>query len=212
MREPEAISRSSVSMKLIGLVGGIASGKSFVAGILAKLGAKVIDADQLAHQVLNQPEVIDLIVEHFGSQVRGDDGKLLRSELAGLVFGNDSKSQQELDWLESQLHPRIHQLVLPQLEQWRQQGVKAAVLDAPVLIKAGWHHQCDEIIFVQCDISIRQQRASRRGWDENELKRRESNQTSLPEKRRHATFVVHSDVDADKTRKQLEEFWQQKIS
>lgn len=198
-------------MKRIGLVGGVASGKSFVARQLAQWGARIVDADQMAHQVLGEPDVIQTILDRWGSRVRNDDGQLARGRVAEIVFAGTRESNSELQWLESVLHPRIHERVIADLETWKQQGIVAAVLDAPVLIKAGWHHQCDEILFVDTRRSIRLQRALERGWEPGELDRREALQTPIDEKRRLATFVVDNNGSIEETTRQLEQFWQQKV-
>lgn len=198
-------------MKLIGLVGGIASGKSFVARQLADLGAQVIDADKLAHQQLGEPEVVELLVQRWGEEIRNADGTVRRDRIAKIVFADTPQGKRELEWLEQQLHPRIHAQVLNLLEQWRSEEMLAVVLDAPVLIKAGWHHQCDEIVFVECSREERLARAAARGWDDAELARREAYQTPVEEKRKLSTFVVQNDGEPQKTRQQLETFWQQRV-
>lgn len=198
-------------MKVIGLVGGIASGKSFVAEILSQFGARIIDADQLAHRVLEQKPVIDLLVSRWGPEIQAPDGSLRRDQIAKRVFATDRRSRDELAWLEQQIHPRVHQQVEDLLERWKHESVPAVVLDAPVLIKAGWHKDCDEIVYVDCAYDVRLARTRQRGWDQWELKRRESYQTPLEQKRALATFLIHNDISPESTRTQLETFWRQRV-
>lgn len=180
-------------MKLIGLIGGIASGKSYVATMFQQLGAKIIDADLLAHQVLVEPETVAVLRQRWGDQILRN-GELDRRQIAKIVFADSAKSRQELDWLESHLHPQIKQRVDAQLAVWRQDPtVHAVILDAPVLIKAGWHLFCDELIFVDATLETRLARAQKRGWDAQELQRRESFQTSLEQKRSLATYTMVSE-------------------
>jgi len=199
-------------VKLIGLVGGIASGKSCVSQLFRDLGAEVINADQLAHQVMQDSAVIQLLVQRWGEIVIDDKQQLDRSAIAKVVFAETKSGQAELDWLESQLHPRIRSMIEPKLDRWRSDPkVSAAVLDAPVLIKAGWHLLCDELVFVEASLPIRLQRARKRGWADGELQRREKLQTPLSEKRRLSTFVIQNDGDSEFTARQVKAFWNQDI-
>jgi dephospho-CoA kinase len=110
--------------------------------------------------------------------------------------------------LERITHPRIGAKVKQHLSALRAQHVSVVVLDAPVMLKAGWQNVCDRIVFVQTDLPIRLRRAATRGWDENELLKRESFQTSLEEKRNCSTDIVDNSGTQEETFSQVETLWQ----
>lgn len=184
---------------VIGLVGGIASGKSFVAKRLVELGAQLIDADAIAHDVLRQPLIVRSLIQLFGDMICSEDGSIDRSSLARLVFGGDPESQSRLKQLEGVVHPVIHAEAIRKLNTIisATDRPKAVVIDAPLLIEADWLPMCDLVLFVEADREVRLARAIARGWTAQEFARRESAQLSLQEKRKAATHVVHSE---DETR------------
>ena len=116
-------------MKIIGLTGGIGSGKSTVSRFLAQLGAVVIDADKAGHEVLRNPEIRDEIVSAFGEQVLAHGGGIDRGRLGEAVFGNT----EALERLNDITHPGIRRIVESRIEELRRQGVKVVVLEAPLL-------------------------------------------------------------------------------
>jgi len=177
-------------MLVIGLTGGIASGKSFVAECFAGLGCQIVDADVIGHQVLTA----------FGDQVIVD-GQVDRRELAGIVFPKDADGpSDELKLLESITHPEIGKwMELRLLEIEQAKSATAVILDAPVMFKAQWDRFCDRIVFVHADLKIRKQRAAKRGWSEGELERRERHQLALAEKRQKATDEIENSGTADET-------------
>jgi dephospho-CoA kinase len=164
---------------IIGIIGGIGSGKSTVAAEFAKLGAKVIDADKIAHELLDKKNVKIKITEVFGPEILEQKRKINHRKLAGIVFSN----AQKLALLNSIVHP----LVLKQSEELikkykNQKKVKAIVLDMPLLVEVGWHKICDKLIFVDCNQKIRAKRAQKMGLNKNQLKIRENFQISLDKK------------------------------
>ncbi len=195
-------------MLIIGLAGGIACGKSFVAGCFEQLGAALIDADRVGHEVLDQSDVQALLVSRWGSEVT-IDGKVDRRRLAAIVFDPDDDGQQ-LSELEKITHPRIRYRIELQIEEFRDMGaVPAVVLDAPVMFRAGWDDICDQIVFVDAPIGVRRQRAALRGWKQGELERRESRQLAIDEKRERSTDVVDNAGSEQKTRDQVKLLWRQ---
>ena len=157
-------------MILIGVVGGIASGKSEVSGALQRLGAKLVDADRIGHEVLEDPEVKAAIGQRWGGEVFDAHGLVDRRRVAGIVFAAPPKGPEELTFLEQWTHPRIGQQLREQIAKWARTGrVKAAVLDAPMLLKAGWDAFCDRLLFVDAPREQRLARARRRGWNEAEF-------------------------------------------
>jgi dephospho-CoA kinase len=178
---------------VIGILGGIGSGKSTVAAEFAKLGCKVIDADKIAHELLDQPEVRQEIVALFGEGILDSTGKIDRKKLADIVFTNAQRL--------SSLNKIIHPLVLKRAEELiglykHRAEVKAIVLDIPLLAEVGWEKLCDKLVFVDCRQHIRIDRVKKMGiFDENQLKIRENFQISLDKKARLADNIVDNNSD-----------------
>lgn len=195
-------------MLVVGLTGGIASGKSFVADCFAELGCEIVDADLIGHEVLKLPKTIERIREAFGDQTVVD-GEVDRRSLAKIVFPKDSVApSEELKLLESITHPEIGQWMKRRLLEIEQSNsAQAVILDAPVMFKAQWDRFCDRIVFVHADLKIRQQRANLRGWQEGELQRRERQQLPLEQKRKRASDVIDNSGSANQTRKQVQSLW-----
>jgi dephospho-CoA kinase len=183
-------------MTILGLTGGIASGKSFAGGLLAERGAVVLDADRHAHAVLGDPAVLRALVERWGDAVLADDGLLRRSEVARRVFGDSPEAIAERRFLEGQVHPRVRERLKAELLEAAQRGVPVAVLDIPLLFEAGWADECDAVLFVDTPLEIRQQRAAQRGWSAEELARREASQMPVEEKRAAADEIIPGDNEA----------------
>ena len=195
-------------MVTIGIAGGVASGKSVIAGKLQELGAVLIDGDQLGHEVLRQAEVIAIAREHWGDQVIDGQGQIDRAAVARRVFGSQPEADAELEFWEACTHPRITRLLENRLKQLTEQKDVVVVLDAPVMFKAGWDRLCDHLIFVDCPHPMRLERALKRSnWDEKQFTEREASQLSLDEKRRRASFVIDNSASVDETYAQVLEFW-----
>jgi len=175
---------------IIGLLGGIASGKSTVAAEFAKLGCKVIDADKIAHGLLEEPGVIDRLTGIFGNAILDSAGRIDRRKLAVAAFGDAEK----LSSLNNIIHPPVLRRVEELIEQYnRSSHVKAIVLDMPLLAEVGWAKRCDRLIYVDCNIRTRIERAKKSPHlDETELKIRENFQISLDSKSRLADNVVNN--------------------
>lgn len=183
-------------MTILGLTGGIASGKSFAAGLLAERGAVVLDADRHAHAVLGEPAVLEAMVERWGQAILAEDGSIRRSEVARRVFGDSSEATAERRFLEGLVHPRVRQRLKAELADAAQRGVQVAVLDIPLLFEAGWADGCDAVLFVDTPLEIRQQRAAQRGWSAEELARREASQMAVDEKRAAANEIIPGGSEA----------------
>ena len=184
-------------LPVIGLVGGVAAGKSQVARMFAQLGAAVIDADRLGHAVLEHPEVARELQALFGSQIVDPQGRIQRPLLGQLVFGPDPQAAARLQQLQAVVHPLIHAAAVQQLEEYRRQQPppRAVVVDAPLLLEAGWAPLCNAIVYVASPLEIRRQRAAERGWNAEELEAREASQMSLDAKRQAATHCVSGTLD-----------------
>ena len=177
---------------VLGLVGGIASGKSTVARLLSGPEGWVIDADALAHEVLDSPEVVERVRERFGAGAVGPEGRVERAFLAARVFapGADPAARRELeDWI----HPRVRARILGLLSEAQAAGVARVVLDVPLLLESAQAllTRCDAVILVDSSEEDRDRRAREsRGWPPGEVARRESTQMPLDEKRRRADHVI----------------------
>jgi dephospho-CoA kinase len=193
-------------MIILGLTGGIASGKSFAGKLLAERGAVVLDADRHAHAVLGESAVLEALVKRWGESILAEDGSLCRSEVAKRVFGESPEAIAERRFLERLVHPRVRQRLKTELAEAAQRGVTVAVLDIPLLFEAGWAAECDAVLFVDTPLEIRQQRAAKRGWSAEELARREASQMPVEEKRAAADEVIPGDNEAV-ARAAVERIW-----
>lgn len=191
---------------VIGLAGGIAAGKSLVARMLSELGAGVIDADELNHQVLHRDAVRRQIQSWWGQNIYDRSGKLDRRNLAAIVFADPAKRRK----LEQLTHPLIDELQRQRMDQLQaDHRYDAIVLDVPLLFEVGQDKLCDQVLFVEVDERVRNQRAiARRGWSESELCRREKTQQSLDLKRQRSDHVLENNSDTDSLRRQVATFYQ----
>ena len=164
---------------IIGILGGIGSGKSTVAAEFAKLGCGLIDADKIAHKLLEKKDVKEKIITLFG-QVLDSAGKIDHKKLADIVFADADK----LASLTGMLHPLVLTRTEQLINRYNQENqVKAIVLDMPLLMEVGWEKRCDKLIFVDCERSLRVHRMKKMGLlDENKFKIRENFQISLDNK------------------------------
>lgn len=194
-------------MQVIGLLGGVASGKSLVARQLARLGAGVLDADRAAHDVLRMPEIEAAARARWGPGIFGPDGRVDRARLARIVFAETVAAEQERKYLEQLTHPEIGRRLGQQAKRLDATGMVVAVLDVPLLLEAGWDKLCDTLVFVDAPRPLRLARAQKRGWSEKDFTAREGVQESLDSKRARADVVVDNSGSPEHTRAQVERFW-----
>jgi dephospho-CoA kinase len=200
--------KTSSNLTIVGLLGGVASGKSFVAQSLARRGAVLLDADQAGHAVLREPEVEAAARTHWGDGIFGPDGRIHRSALAQIVFGPPPKGPRELAYLESITHPRIEMRLRDQLDGLAASGKPTmVVLDAPVMLKAGWNRLCNSLVFVDAPPEVRIQRAINRGWTVDDFKRREASQEPVEEKRKLADWTIDNSGTQAETEAQIDRLW-----
>jgi dephospho-CoA kinase len=183
---------------ILAVLGGIASGKSHVARILAGAAGTVIDADQLAHTVLASDELTALIQETYGPECLGPDGRPDRVTLSERIFSDP----EERTRLEGWIHPRVRAKILLALDEAKARDAGPVVLDVPLLLENdlqendtehGLVARCDHLVFVECDLDARDQRAvSSRGWSPGEVARREQSQLPLSEKMARADHTIHN--------------------
>ena len=196
-------------MKIIGLTGGIGSGKTSVAAKLRALGARVFDADEAAkNAVLPGTEGFFKVVETFGPQIVDADGKLNRMALAEIVF-NDKES---LKRLEEIIHSYVWQETDKFLNACREAGERAVILDIPLLIECGWHHQVDEVWLVVLPVEKQIMRTMKRsGMTAEAVQARIAAQMPLDEKKKYATLVIDNSGAWEETEKQVITAWEKAV-
>jgi len=190
---------------VIGLLGGVASGKTTVAKIFEELGAAVIDADALAHEQLQRPETKTLIRKEWGEAPFAGDGAVDRLKLARIAFATRSNVER----LNAIMHPPILRAMRKRIRELQEsQRPPAIVCDAALLAESGAEGVCDALVFVHTRDEDRLRRAHReRGWTAEELMRRERLQMPLERKRRLADYVVNNSGPLESTAQQVVCFW-----
>ena len=196
-------------MKIIGLTGGIGSGKTSVAAKLRALGARVFDADEAAkNAVLPGTEGFFKVVETFGHQIVDADGKLNRMALAEIVF-NDKAA---LKRLEEIIHSYVWQETDKFLSECQQSGERAAVLDIPLLIECGWHQKVDEVWLVVLPVEEQIMRTMKRsGMTAEAVQARIAAQMPLEEKKKYATLIIDNSGSWEETEKQVITAWEKAV-
>jgi dephospho-CoA kinase len=187
---------------VIGLAGGIGSGKSAVARAFGSLGAVVIDSDQESRAALGRPEVKRQLAAWWGPGILNPDGTISRKAVAEIVFKNPAERLK----LEGLIHPLVKRRRAELVGRAKAAGAPAAVVDAPLLFEANVDQECDAVVFIDAPREVRLKRVSAtRGWDEAELTRRESAQLPLDEKQRRSAFTIRNsgsenDLEAEAAR------------
>jgi dephospho-CoA kinase len=189
-------------MLRLGLTGGIASGKSAVAAMLRKMGFPVVDADELAHKLIEPGQAgYDEVIREFGPSITGGDGRVDRARLAAIVFADRSK----LDRLNAVVHPRVEAALARQFEEWQRNGVRdAAFVEAALIVEAGIHKKLDGLVVAWCKPEQQLERLRARGLSEEEARRRIAMQLSVADKLRYATEKIDCSGSLEETRRQVE--------
>ncbi len=193
-------------MRVVGLTGGIASGKSTVSAMFRALGANVIDADQVARDVVEpgMPAIAE-IARRFPGVVDAS-GRLDRAALAARVFSDPAERRA----LEAIVHPRIREEVARRTEALARAGVDVVLYDAALLIENGLHRGMDGVVLVAAPEPVQRERlATRDGLDEAAITARLAAQLPLADKRAHATWVVDNGGSLDETRAQVRRIWEE---
>jgi dephospho-CoA kinase len=187
---------------ILGLIGGMGSGKSFIANELARHGGRIISGDLAGHEALRQPDIKGKLVERWGRKILEENGDINRRVVAGVVFNSDEERR------------ALEGLVFPFIEQrFREESAKAqydpavrfVVLDAAIMLEAGWNNVCDRLVYVDSPRALRLQRLrEQRGWKEEEVAVREQAQMPLDEKRRRADAVIENSGTLEEAARQVE--------
>ena len=193
-------------MKIIGLTGGIGSGKSTVSRFLEELGAVILDADKVGHQAFEpDSEVWQQVVASFGRQIVDSNGYIDREKLGKLVFG-DSEALTRLNRI---MHPAIYEVVRARLEEYRRQGVDVVVLEVPLLLEAGWNSLVDEVwVTTASENTVLKRLVERTGLPEHESLARIHSQLSSEERVKHADVIIDTDCSLDELKVKVNELWQ----
>lgn len=205
---------------LVGLAGRIGVGKTTVAATLAEHGAVVIDADRVAHQVLETDEVRNAVATEFGRYLLDADGRIHRPALAAVVFGPTPEHATALAHLEAIVHPRVRERMEARIDEVRRSAGAEAdelviVLDVPLLVQSGWAAQCHRVIEVVCDEPVRQARLRERGWSDDAIAWRDAAwrrrmpagglREALPAEK---SVTVDTSTTISYTREQVDRVWQ----
>ena len=187
--------------KIIGITGGLATGKTTVADMFVQKGAVKIDADRIAHGLLKEDQKIrDKVIDAFGEGIL-TGGKIDRKKLANIVF----KDKDKLKKLTNILHPRIIENIKERIEK---EGDKIIVIDAPLLMEAGLEEMMDVIIVVKAERHTQIKRAVNRGISEEEAEAIIKNQMPLSEKIKKADYVIDNEEKMEKIKEGVERIWQ----
>ncbi len=196
-------------MYIVGLTGGIASGKSTVSSLLEKNGAGIVDADRIGHEVILKGAAgFDRLVDSFGEDILGDNGEISRPKLAGKVFGDRDK----VALLNSITHPLIGEEMYRRMEEYRRDKGEGAivVLDAALLVEAGMIGMVDTVVVVAATPEIQINRLERdRSMPADEARRRISSQMDLEKKLAHAGYVIHNEGTFEELEARVAEIWRE---
>ena len=197
-------------MLVIGLTGGIGTGKSEVANLLQSLGAEVINADQVGHEAYTpNSESWREVVNVFGEEILQPDGQIDRKRLGGIVFSNP----EQLDKLNAIMHPRMARMVGDKIEVLRGRGVPAVVVEAAVLFEAGWDSLVDEVWTTDSPVEVVIERLqARNGMGEEEVRRRINSQMDRSERIERSDLVVDNSGDVTTLEKTVKTLWDTRVN
>jgi dephospho-CoA kinase len=187
---------------VVGLVGGIGSGKSAAAAAFARRGAHVIAADELGHEALRQSAVRDEVARLWGKEVLDEHGWIDRRKLAAIVFADPGARRA----LEALTHPYIRSRLAEEIARAREGGARLIVVDAAVLLEAGWNAACDRLVYVDAPHEARLARVkAKRGWAERDWQGREAAQLPLTEKHARADHVLDNSSTLEHLGRQVDD-------
>ena len=196
-------------MLVIGLTGGIGTGKSEVASLLQSFGAEVINADQVGHEAYTpNSESWREVVNTFGEEILQPDGQIDRGRLGAIVFSNP----QQLDKLNAIMHPRMARMVGDKIEVLRDKGTPAVVVEAAVLFEAGWDSLVDEVWTTDSPVELVIERLqARNGMSEEEVRRRINSQMDRVERIERSHLVVDNSGDVAGLGETVKALWDSRV-
>lgn len=192
-------------MLVIGLTGGIATGKTTVSAILKELGAEVLDADRVGHEAyLPDTPTYNDVVAAFGREIVGEDRQINRGKLGAIVFSDPANMKKLTDIM----WPRMADIVAERIEEQKALGTEVMVVEAAVLLEAKWDSLTDEVwVTVSPEASMIERLAESRGLTEEQSKDRINSQMSAEERIKRADVVIHNDSSKDELKAQIEKAW-----
>lgn len=192
-------------MLVIGLTGGIATGKTTVSAILKELGAEVLDADRVGHEAyLPDTPTYNDVVAAFGREIVGEDRQINRGKLGAIVFSDPANMKKLTDIM----WPRMADIVAERIEEQKALGTEVMVVEAAVLLEAKWDSLTDEVwVTVSPEASMIERLAESRGLTEEQSKDRINSQMSAEERIKRADVVIHNDSNQDELKAQIEKAW-----
>nr|WP_296970688.1 dephospho-CoA kinase [Tepidanaerobacter sp. EBM-38] len=198
-----------MALTVVGLTGGIASGKSTVSSLLKDKGAAIIDADEIAKETMSKGKPVWVsVINHFGEQILNDDkSDIDRKKLADIVFSD----RVQLEALNSLTHPEILKEIKKQLENYKKAGRKVIVIDAALLLESGLDTLVDEVWLVVVDEKTQLERLVMREKDMDfaQALNRIKSQMPLKEKLKYANRVIDNNSSIEETREQIDEIWRE---
>ena len=196
-------------MLVIGLTGGIGTGKSEVSRILRELGATVIDADRVGHEAYSRnTEIWQELVHAFGEGILLPTGAIDRKQLGNIVF-SDAQARGKLDAI---MHPRMGQIIQERIDQYGQQGAEVVVVEAALLLEAGWDPLVNEIWVTECPRETVVERLRHRSnLSEEEIQQRISSQVHYDEGVRYSHVLVRNSASLDELRKEVRTLWDSRV-
>ncbi len=197
------MSETKANKRVVGLLGGIGSGKSQLAAAFARRGARIIAGDQLGQAALRDADIKARVVARWGEEMLDENGDIDRRRLAAIVFADASERKA----LEAITHPWIRQRIRADLAEARADArVPLIVLDAAIMLEAGWSDVCDRLVYIDAPREVRLQRVARqRGWNEMEWEAREQAQLPLTEKVVRADHVLDNSSSLEHLNRQVDD-------
>jgi len=193
-------------MIVIGLTGGIASGKSTVSRMLSRLGATLIDADRVGHEALRSgSEARGEVIAAFSNGILDQTNEVDRGKLAEIVFNNP----QALEQLNKIMHPRMRRVVEQRIKALRRRKVKVVILEAALLIEANWTDLVDQVwVVAASEATVINRLREQKGFTEDQARARLNAQMSIAERVKHAHVVIENDADIDTLEEKVLGLWQ----
>jgi len=197
-------------MFVIGLIGGIGSGKSSVSAILHSLGVEIIDADKVGHEAYTpNSEGWKKVISVFGQDIVGPENEIDRKKLGSIVFSDPS----EMEKLNKLMHPIIHNLVEEKIKLLSNQGVKVVVLEAAILIEANWQDLTDEIWLAKSNQEVVIERVQlRNNFTREEIIKRIQSQMSNDEREKHSDIVIDNNGTIEQLEEKVKTLWQSRVN
>jgi dephospho-CoA kinase len=188
-------------MLKMGLTGGIASGKSAVAAMLREMGFPVLEADGVAHKLLDPGQAEhEEVLREFGAELADEQGRIDRAKLGTMVFADPAK----LAKLNKIIHPGVEKIILRQFEDWQRNGIRdAGFVEAALLVEAGIAAKLDGLVVAFCTPEQQRERLRARGMSDVEANRRLAAQMPVQEKLQHATEMIDCSGTFERTRSQV---------